>query len=143
MFAGSVLCIYDNQPTDQPRPRNNTNRSYYHRQTTNRYPTENERNKNQSDCESKNQQQEQKQEPKTTTTNKTQQQHHAEIWELQPQQTMNTQQQQENVTIRKPKTTSTGNTNSTRNTNSRDNTILIPFSINGYKKWLPNPEFYT
>ena len=42
MFGRSVLCIYDNQPIDQPRPRNNTNRSYYHRQTTNRYPTKNE-----------------------------------------------------------------------------------------------------
>ena len=37
----------------------------------------------------------------------------------------------------------TGNTNSTRNTNTRDNTILIPFSIDGYKKSLPNPKFYT
>ena len=27
MFARSVLCIYDNQPTDQPRPRNNTPKS--------------------------------------------------------------------------------------------------------------------
>ena len=27
MFGRSVLCIYDNQPTDQPRPRNNTPKS--------------------------------------------------------------------------------------------------------------------
>ena len=69
------LFIYDNQPTDQPRERNNTNRSYYHRQRTNRYPTQNERNTNndnQSDAESENQQQQQV--TNTTTRNKTQQQ---------------------------------------------------------------------
>ena len=71
------LFIYDNQPTDQPRERNNTNRSYYHRQRTNRYLTQNERNTNndnQSDAESENQQQQQQQVTNTTTRNKTQQQ---------------------------------------------------------------------
>ena len=71
------LFIYDNQLTDQPRERNNTNRSYYHRQRTNRYSTQNERNTNndnQSDAESENQQQQQQQVTNTTTRNKTQQQ---------------------------------------------------------------------
>ena len=71
------LFIYDNQPTDQPRERNNTNRPYYHRQRTNRYSTQNERNTNndnQSDAESENQQQQQQQVTNTTTRNKTQQQ---------------------------------------------------------------------
>ena len=83
MFGQSVLCIYDNQLTDQPRQRKNTNRFYYHRQrTTNRYPTENERNENQSDFQSKNQQQQQQQ-ANTTTRNETPQENHAEIRKLQ------------------------------------------------------------
>ena len=108
MLGRSVLCIYNNQLTDQSRERNNTNRSHYHRErTTDRYSTQNERNTNndnQSDSESENQQQ---QEPNTTTTNKTQQENHAEIRELQPQETTNTHQQQKNVTIRRAKTTPT------------------------------------
>ena len=111
MFGRTVLCIYDNQPTDQPRQRNNTNRSYCHRQrTTNHYSTQNEgntNNDNQSDSENEKQQQKQQQETNTTTTNETQQQNRAENREQQQQKTTNTQQQQENVTIRKPKTTST------------------------------------
>ena len=103
MFGRTVLCIYDNQPTDQPREKNNTNRSYYPRQrTTNRYSTTNEENTNndnQPDSESKNQQEQQQQEPNTTTTNETQQQNQAENWEQK-------QQQQKNFTIRKAKTTS-------------------------------------
>ena len=83
MFGRNVLCIYDNQPTDQPRERNNTNRSYFHRQgITNRYSTQNEKNTNnynQSDSESENKQQNQQQEPNTTTTNKIQQQNQAKI----------------------------------------------------------------
>ena len=47
MFGQTVLCIYDNQPTNQFRQRNNTNRSYYYRQrTTKHYPTQNEGNTN-------------------------------------------------------------------------------------------------
>ena len=103
MFGRTVLCIYDNQPTDQPREKNNTNRSYYPRQrTTNRYSTANEENTNndnQPDSESKNQQEQQQQEPNTTTTNETQQQNQAENREQK-------QQQQKNFTIRKAKTTS-------------------------------------
>ena len=103
MFGRTVLCIYDNQPTDQPREKNNTNRSYYPRQrTTNRYSTTNEENTNndnQPDSESKNQQEQQQQEPNTTTTNETQQQNQAENREQK-------QQQQKNFTIRKAKTTS-------------------------------------
>ena len=103
MFGRTVLCIYDNQPTDQPREKNNTNRSYYPRQrTTNRYSTTNEQNTNndnQPDSESKNQQEQQQQEPNTTTTNETQQQNQAENREQK-------QQQQKNFTIRKAKTTS-------------------------------------
>ena len=109
MLGRSVLCIYNNQLTDQSSERNNTNRSHYHRErTTDRYSTQNERNTNndnQSDSESENQQQQQ--EPNTTTTNKTQQENHAEIRELQPQETTNTHQQQKNVTIRRAKTTPT------------------------------------
>ena len=63
-----------NQPTNQPRQRNNTNRSYCHRQrTTNHYPTQNKgntNNHNQSDSESENQQQQQ--ETTTATTNEIQ-----------------------------------------------------------------------
>ena len=102
MFGRTVLCIYDNQPTDQPREKNNRNRSYYPRQrTTNRYSTTNEENTNdnQPDSESKNQQEQQQQEPNTTTTNETQQQNQAENREQK-------QQQQKNFTIRKAKTTS-------------------------------------
>ena len=103
MFGRTVLCIYDNQPTDQPREKNNTNRSYYPRQrTTNRYSTTNEENTNndnQPDSESKNQQEQQQQEPNTTTTNETQQQNQAENREQK-------QQQQKNFTITKAKTTS-------------------------------------
>ena len=103
MFGRTVLCIYDNQPTDQPREKNNTNRSYYPRQrTTNRYSTANEENTNndnQPDSESKNQQEQQQQEPNTTTTNETQQQNQAENREQK-------QQQQKNFTITKAKTTS-------------------------------------
>ena len=103
MFGRTVLCISDNQPTDQPREKNNTNRSYYPRQrTTNRYSTANEENTNndnQPDSESKNQQEQQQQEPNTTTTNETQQQNQAENREQK-------QQQQKNFTIRKAKTTS-------------------------------------
>ena len=103
MFGRTVLCIYDNQPTDQPREKNNTNRSYYPRQrTTNRYSTTNEENTNndnQPDSESKNQQEQQQQEPNTTTTNETQQQNQAENREQK-------QQQQKNFTIRKAKTPS-------------------------------------
>ena len=102
MFGRTVLCIYDNQPTDQPREKNNTNRSYYPRQrTTNRYSTTNEQNTNndnQPDSESKNQQEQQQQEPNTTTTNETQQQNQAENREQ--------KQQQKNFTITKAKTTS-------------------------------------
>ena len=98
MFGRTVLSIYDNQPTDQPRGKNNTNRSYCPRQRTrNRYSTTNEEstnNDNQPDSESKNQQ-----EPNTKTTNETQQQNQAENREQK-------QQQQKNVTIRKAKTTS-------------------------------------
>ena len=69
MFGRTVLYIYDNQPTDQPREKNNTNRSYCPRQrTTNRYSTTNEENTNsdnQPDSESKNQQEQQQQEPNT------------------------------------------------------------------------------
>ena len=105
MFGRNVLCIYDNQPTDQPGERNNINRSYYHRQgITNRYSTQNKRNtnnNNQSDSESENQQQE----PNTTTTNKIQQQNQAKIREPKPQETTNTHQQQKNVTITNAKTT--------------------------------------
>ena len=98
MFERTVLSIYDNQPTDQPRGKNNTNRSYCPRQRTrNRYSTTNEEstnNDNQPDSESKNQQ-----EPNTKTTNETQQQNQAENREQK-------QQQQKNFTIRKAKTTS-------------------------------------
>ena len=63
MIGRTVLCNYDSQPTDQSRRRNNTSRSYYHRQgTTNRYPTQNEgnvNNDNHSDSESENQQKQQ------------------------------------------------------------------------------------
>ena len=106
MLGQSVLCIYNNQLTDQPRQRNNTNRSYYHRQrTTNRYLTEDERNENQSDLEIKNQQQQQQ--ANATTTKETQQENHAEIRKLLQQETTNTHQEQKNVTVRKAKITPT------------------------------------
>ena len=81
MFDPTILCIYDDRPTNQPRQKNNTNRLSYHRQrSTNHYPTQNEgntNNDNQLDSESKNQQQQQ-QEITTTTTNEIQQPNQAE-----------------------------------------------------------------
>ena len=114
MFGRTVLCIYDNQPTDQSRQRNNTKRSYYHRQrTTNHYPTQNEGNTsddNYSDSENEsereNQQKQQQQETAITTMNENQQQNQAENQDQKQKETMNSQQR-ENVTIRKHKTTST------------------------------------
>ena len=104
MIGRTVLCNYDNQPIDQSRQRNNTNRSYYHRpRTTNHYPTQNEgnmNNDNHSDSESENQQQQE-------TTNEIQQQNQAENRDQKQKETTNSEQQQENVTIRKHKTTST------------------------------------
>ena len=115
MFGRTVLCIYDNQPTDQSRQRNNTKRSFYHRQrTTNHYPTQNEGNSsddNYSDSEneskSENQQKQQQQETATTTINENEQQNQAENQDQKQKETTNSQQHQENVTIRKHKTTPT------------------------------------
>ena len=115
MFGRTVLCIYDNQPTNQSRLRNNTNRSYYHRhRTTNHYPTQNEGNTNddnysdsENENESENQQKQQRQETTTTINNEIQQQNQVENQDQKQKETMNSQQKQENVTIRKHKTTST------------------------------------
>ena len=109
MFGRTVLCIYDNQPTDRPGQRNNTNR-YYRQKKTNHYPTQNERHTNkenqsesENESENENQQNQQQQKPTTTTTNEIQQQNQTENQNQKQNETTNSQQQQENITVRKHK----------------------------------------
>ena len=113
MFGRTVLCIYDNQPTDWPGQRNNTNR-YYRQKKTNHYSTQNERhtnkeNQSESENESENENQQNQQQQKTTitTTNEIQQQNQTENQNQKQKETTNSQQQQENITVRKHKNPST------------------------------------
>ena len=115
MFGRTILCIYDNQHTDNFKKRNNTKKSYYYKQrTTRHYPTQNKEDTtddnysdSENESESENQKNQQQQETTTTTTNENQQQYQIETQNQTQKETTNSQQQQENVTIRKHKTTPT------------------------------------
>ena len=85
VFGRTILCIYDNQPTDNFKKGNNTKKSYYHKQRiTKHYPTQNKEDTtddnysdSENESESENQKNQQQQET-TTTINENQQQNQIE-----------------------------------------------------------------